>query len=295
MARLAAAMAVVLLIAGCASSAAGPPGSISVVASTNVWGGVAQALAGRFSGGKVQITSIISDPAADPHSYEASARDELAIKRADLVIENGGGYDDFMDRLRDASGTGARVINAVDVGALRSDNEHVWYDFPTVAEVAARIGAFLVAHDRAHAATYRANARAFIRELHALEAHEARIKAHNAGAGVAITEPVPLYMLSACGLVNRTSTAFSQAVEEETDVPPRVLQETLGLFSAHQVEALVYNAQTGGAATDQVVSAAKAAGVPVVPVTETRPSGTTYLGWMRANLDALAAALGPPS
>jgi zinc/manganese transport system substrate-binding protein len=219
----------------------------------------------------------------------------LAIKRADLVIENGGGYDDFMDQLRDASGSGAGVINAVDVGALHSDNEHVWYDFPTVARVAARVEAFLVVHDRAHAAAYRANARAFMHKLRALEAEESRIKAGNAGAGVAITEPVPLYMLSACGLVNRTPTAFSKAVEDGTDVSPRILQETLALFTAHRVKALVYNTQTGGAATDEVVSAAKAAGVPVVPVTETLPSGKTYLTWMRANLGTLAAALGSTS
>lgn len=281
-----------LLIAGCTSSAAGPPGSVSVVASTNVWGDVARDLAGRLSASKVQISSIISDAAVDPHSYEASARDELAIKRADLVIENGGGYDDFMDQLRDASGTGADVINAFDIGAPGSDNEHVWYDFPTVAKVAVRVEAFLIAHDRAHATTYRANARAFTGKLRALEAEESRIKADSAGAGVAITEPVPLYMLSACGLVNRTPSGFSQAVEDGTDVPPRILQQTLDLFTAHQVKALVYNAQTGGAATDQVVSAAEAAGVPVVPVTETLPSGKTYLAWMRANLGAVAAALG---
>src|SRR5690606_18912726 len=35
----------------------------------------------------------------DPHSYEASGRDRLAVQEADLVIENGGGYDSLMEAL----------------------------------------------------------------------------------------------------------------------------------------------------------------------------------------------------
>ena len=281
-----------LTLTSCSSSSdAGSSGGLSVVASTNAWGSVVEQIAGRLSGSKVDVTAIITDPAADPHSYEANPRNKLAISRADLLIENGGGYDDFIAALRDSSGSDAHVINAVDVGATGSDNEHVWYDFPTVEKVALRIEAFLVAHDKADAATYRANARAFIAKLHAMEADEANIKQDAGGTGVAITEPVPLYLLDACGFVNRTPGEFSKAIEEGTDVSPRVLQDTLALFSAHEVKLLVYNEQTTGVETDQVKAAAQANHVPIVPVTETLPSGKTYLSWMQANLDAIATAL----
>src|SRR4051794_12418755 len=152
--------ALLAAIAGCGGSASGESRAlVSVVASTNVYGDIVTELAGRLAGSKVAVTSIITDPAADPHEYEASTRNELAIKQADLVIENGGGYDDFIDRLRAASGSDAQVLNAVKIGARDSDNEHIWYDFPTVATLAQRVESFLIAHDRADAATFKANAR----------------------------------------------------------------------------------------------------------------------------------------
>jgi len=287
---------VLLSLAACSSSAGGaPPGSISVVASTNVYGDIVEQLVGKLSGTKVVIASLIDDPSTDPHAYEASTRNQLAISRADLIIENGGGYDDFIDRLRESAGGDATVINAVDVsGRQQNDalNEHVWYDLPTVQKVADRVEQFLIAHDRADAATFRANATAFGAQLRKLQADEAAVRRLVSGNGVAITEPVPLYLLDACGLVNRTPAQFSRAVEEGTDVAPRVLQQTLALFSQHQVKALVYNEQTGGAATDKVVAAAKENNVATVPVTETLPAGKTYLTWMHDNLFAVAAALG---
>ena len=291
----AAVIALALSLAACGSSSAAPPGSVSVVASTNVYGDIAEQLAGKLSGTKVVVASIITDPSTDPHAYEASTRNQLAISRADLIIENGGGYDDFVDRLRESAGGDATVINAVHVsGKPQNDalNEHVWYDFPTVEKVVDRIEQALIAHDKADAATFRANATAFLAQLHKLEADEAAVKRLVGGTGVAITEPVPLYLLDACGIVNRTPPQFSRAVEEETDVAPRILQQTLALFSGHQVKALVYNEQTGAAATDKLIAAAKDNNIARVPVTETLPAGKSYLSWMHDNLFAVAAALG---
>src|SRR5690606_41330361 len=61
----------------------------TVVASTDVWGSVAATVAGDH----VPVTSIISGPQHDPHSYEASPADAAAPTDAALVVSNGGGYD----------------------------------------------------------------------------------------------------------------------------------------------------------------------------------------------------------
>ena len=103
---------------------------------------------------------------------------------------------------------------------------------------------------------------------------------------------MPLYLLEACGLVNKTPDEFSEAIEEGTDVPASVLQETLGLFTGKQVKALAYNEQTAGPETEKVLQAAKDNKVGVVPVTETLPAGKDYLTWMSGNLDAIKTALG---
>ncbi|CAM5383791.1 metal ABC transporter solute-binding protein, Zn/Mn family [Streptomyces chartreusis] len=287
------------LLVGCAGSSDtagvhGPAAAsvIPVVASTNVYGDLAR----RIGGAKVQVTSIISDPDQDPHSYEASTRNQLALSKAEIVIENGGGYDDFVDRMLKSAGSSPDVINAVEVSGKTAPkggelNEHVWYDFPTVAELADRIAIALGKADPADAATFTENAKDFVSLLQPLERKEARIKAEHGGEAVAITEPVPLYMIEASGLRNATPEEFSEAIEEGDDVSPRTLQSTLALFTGKKVEALVYNEQTSGPQTEKAERVAEAAGIPVVPVTETLPKGKDYLAWMTANVDALASAL----
>jgi zinc/manganese transport system substrate-binding protein len=220
----------------------------------------------------------------------------LALSKAKVVVENGGGYDDFVDRMLKSSGSSAEVINAVKVSGKTAPkggelNEHVWYDFPTVSEIADSVAAALGKADPAAAATFTKNAETFKARLAPLEAKEAQIKKDHGGEGVAITEPVPLYLLDASGLVNKTPGEFSEAIEEGDDVSPKVLQATLAVFSGKEVKALVYNEQTSGPQTEKAEAAAKAAGIPVVPVTETLPDGKDYLGWMTANVDALASAL----
>ncbi|MFF4029867.1 metal ABC transporter solute-binding protein, Zn/Mn family [Streptomyces sviceus] len=294
----------VALLTGCGSSTdSGSDGGVSgapaaaskvaVVASTDVYGDIVS----HIGGDKVSVTSVISDPDQDPHSYEASTQNQLALSKAKIVVENGGGYDDFVDRmLRSGGNSSAEVINAVKVSGRTAPkggelNEHVWYDFPTVSRIADRIAAALGKADPANAATFTKNADAFKAGLKPLEATEAQIKKAHGGEAIAITEPVPLYMTGASGLVNKTPADFSEAIEEGDDVSPKVLQEALALFTAKQVKALVYNAQTSGPQTERSEQAARAAGIPVVPVTETLPTGKDYLSWMTGNVDALANAL----
>ncbi len=296
-------LSLVLLVAGCGSSTKNSPSggaspvsgtSLSVVASTNVYGNIVKQIAGNA----VEVTSIISDPDADPHSYEANSRTQLELSRADVVVENGGGYDDFVaTMLKAAKNSNADVINVVDLSGKTASaggelNEHVWYDFPTVQKLVAELVSALSAKDPGGASAFTVGAAAFTRKLTQMESTEASIKAASAGAGAAITEPVPLYMLEACGLVNKTPAEFSEAIEEGTDVSASVLAETLNLFSQKKVTLLAYNEQTSGPETEKVLAAAKASGVAVVPVTETLPAGKDYVTWMTANLTAIQTALG---
>jgi zinc/manganese transport system substrate-binding protein len=278
---------------GSSSGAAEPEDApVSVVASTNVYGDIAR----QIGGARVTVTSFISDPAQDPHSFESGTRNRLALSKAGLVIENGGGYDDFVDTLLKGAGSKAAVLNAVEISGKTAPageelNEHVWYDLPSVALLADRISAALAKADPGSAAAFSANAASFKTKLKALEGKVAAVKAAHAGEGVAITEPVPVYLLEAAGLKNETPEEFSEAIEEGDDVPPRVLRDTLALLTGKKVKALVYNAQTSGPQTEKVEKAAKDGGVPVVPVTETLPEGRDYIAWMDGTIAALRKAL----
>lgn len=313
-----------LALTGCATSpSANSPdpesdSGLQVVASTNVYGSIASAVVGDLA----TVTSIITSAAQDPHSYEASAQDQLALANADLVIENGGGYDPFIDTLLDASDNReVAVVNAsessglIDGGAADHDdhesedehaeseeahdehahiegfNEHVWYSFNAVGNIAEEIAHELGELDADNAAAYEENYEVFAAELDALEEMAHGLESQADGLGVATTEPVPVYLLEAVGLENRTPAEFSEAIEEGTDVSPSVLLETLDLFSDDSVAVLAYNEQTAGPETEQVREAAEAAGVAVVSFTETLPEGADYISWMTENLEALSTAI----
>ncbi|MBC6462169.1 zinc ABC transporter substrate-binding protein, partial [Actinomadura sp. HBU206391] len=289
----------VLLLSACgnspgsASGGSAPAGStpVSVVASTNVYGDIAE----QIGGDKVKITSIISDPAQDPHSYEADTQNQLELSKAKIVIENGGGYDDFIDTmLKTTKNPSAEVLNVVKISgktppAGEGLNEHVWYDLPTIQKLADQLARSLSKVDPSGSARFTQNATAFKAKLQPLQAKAAAVRSAKTGTAVAITEPVPGYLLQACGLVDKTPEEFSEAVEEGNDVSPKVLRDTLALFTGKQVKALVYNAQTGGPETQKLEQAAKSNGVAIVPVTETLPNGKDYLTWMTDNLNALQA------
>jgi zinc/manganese transport system substrate-binding protein len=290
--KLAALSVSVLALAGCASAADPDDGLIHVVASTNVYGDLAQTIGGD----RVEVTSIIDDPAQDPHQFEANGRVQLALSRADVVIVNGGGYDDFATQMLAASGNDdARVIDAVELSGYDATaegfNEHVWYDYPTVATVAKAIGAAFGIADPAGVSSFDAQSGAIVTELGALEQLQASIAATASGAGVVITEPVPLYALEASGLTNLTPPEFSEAIEEDTDVPPALLQSVLNLIGDGSASAVVYNSQTGGPQTDAIIDVATDARVPMVAVSETLPEGEHYLDWQTGFLVDLQKAL----
>lgn len=303
-----------LALSGCAaaSPASEDDGRVQLVASTNVYGQIAQEVGGDL----VDVTSVVTKASQDPHSFEPSARDQLTVAGADLVIENGGGYDAFIDALIDSSGSEAPVVTAVEYSHdwpenaghdaedgedhahdhgdhehVEGFNEHVWYDPHTVAHVAEGIATELGELDPDNAATYTANAETFAAGIEQLEASLTELGGAHEGAHVFVTEPVPVYLLEAAGLENVTPQAFSEAVEEGQDVPPATLLESIELFESGDVQVVVTNAQTAGVETAQIVGEADGRGIPSIAFSETLPEGQTYLSWMQANVDALKGAL----
>jgi zinc/manganese transport system substrate-binding protein len=291
------AAAAAIALAGCSSSsgssASAADGTVQVVASTNVYGSLVEAIGGKH----VDVTSILSDPNQDPHTFEASAKTQLAVSKAQLLIENGGGYDTFMDTLRSSSKSSAPLINVVNLSGLKKAgdtdfNEHVFYSYPTMVTLVAKIEAQLAKIDSADASTFSANAKTLTTKLQKLESETTALKAKYSGEHVMFTEPVPGYLFEAIGLENVTPPKFSEAVEEGDDVAPAALNETLNLVATGtQVKLLAYNLQASSAETEQVKKAANASGVAVIGVTETLPTGDDYISWQQANIDHVQAAL----
>jgi zinc/manganese transport system substrate-binding protein len=285
-----------LLVAGlvAALAACTPPtdptddGELRIVASTNVYGDIAATIAGPDA----VVTSIIDDPSADPHGFEANPRVQLQLAQADLVIANGGGYDDFVDEMLAASGnTTAVVLHAVDFSgtdpAADGFNEHVWYHYGAMIDLATAIAGAL---DGISADAERAGrVRVFQSALGDLQERLAGLSTGHVGEGFIVTEPVPQYLLGGAGLTDLTPPVFTEAIENDTDVAPALLQDVLDRIPGAAV--VVVNGQTGGPQTDAVVAAATDAGVPWFAVTETLPDGVDYLGWQASIIDLLEDSL----
>lgn len=300
-----------LLLAGCGSSdtnagsttagATGTSGAttpIPVVTSTNVYGSVVSLIGGD----QVEVTSIIADPSADPHSFEADPQTQVAIAKSELVIANGGGYDDFVTTMVKAANASPKLIDVVELSGLektrpagdgKAFNEHVFYSTAAMRSLAAELVTDLSTLDPADAATFQANAAKFGAGLDAIDERTATIKAAHPGLKAVVTEPVADYLLEAAGFQDVTPNGFAEAIEEENDPSVQDLAEIDRLVSSKQVQLLAYNEQTSGPVVEQVKSAAEKAGVPVLPVTETFPEGVSdYFTWINGTLDTLEKELG---
>lgn len=278
------------IVGGAAFGAPGSAKPINVVAAENFYGNIA----GQLGGERVHVTSILSDPNVDPHEYESSVNDAKAVARADLVIENGGGYDDWMDKLLSGSPSGKRVLlKAYDIaGNKLPDNEHVWYDLDNVQGIAQSVTGALQKLAPADASLFARNLQDFQKSLVKVRQKMADIRARWNGTPIGLTETIFLYQTKPLGLVVLTPLEFQKAIAEGNDPPADTVVAAENQVKGKKIKALVYNEQTISPITSKLQEEAQSAGIPIVPVTETMPSAMNYQNWMLSQLTALAQALG---
>jgi zinc/manganese transport system substrate-binding protein len=280
--------AVVLAACGSASSShSGGGKAIRVVAAENEYGNVAAQIGGRY----VDVSSVESNPNTDPHTYEVSPGVAKEVSGAQVLIENGVGYDDFMSKIASSSSSSSQaVINAQHELGLPDDtpNPHLWYSPKTMPKVASVMAADFAKLQPAHAAYFKANVAKFDTSLKPWLAAIAQFKAKYPGTPVATTEPVSDYMLQAAGVKNMTPFSFQADIMNGTDPSPQGVSAQDDLFSQHKVKVFVYNQQVTDSLTQGFITQAQKAGVPIVGVYETMPTpGYTYQSWMLAEIHAL--------
>jgi zinc/manganese transport system substrate-binding protein len=277
-------------LAGCAGASTRPPDVVHVVAAENFWGNITSQIGGR----DVTVTSLITNPNADPHLFETDAADAATLAQAQVVIENGAGYDTWMGSLLGADGGSPRVVNAATVLHITGSdpNPHLWYDIPRVPKVAAAIAGALEKAAPRDAATFARNLAAFDASLAPLNATLATIKAHFHNVPVAYTERVPGYALAVAGLDVKTPPGFARAIEDGTDPGPADTLAMQKLITDHDINLLLYNVQTVTPVTTQIRALARSHGIPVVGVSETMPAGAAnYQHWQQSQLTDLLHAL----
>jgi zinc/manganese transport system substrate-binding protein len=282
-------IAATLVLAACGGSTAAT-GKLDVVAAENVYGNIAE----QIGGPHVSVTSILTSPDADPHLFEPGTSSGLAVSKAKVALQNGVGYDAFMTKLEDAAPSkGRSVVTMADVLGVhgKDANPHLWYDVPRLDRIAGAIATAFVRADPPHAAAYRAGVSRFERSLAPLRQEVATIRDRFRGAPVAYTEPVPGYLVAAAGLRNLAPDSFTRLIEEGTEPSASAVAAMDAIVSQHRIRVLLYNSQAVSPITARLRDAARRAGIPVVPVTETLPPGLTFQQWQLRQARALASAL----
>jgi zinc/manganese transport system substrate-binding protein len=290
-------MVAAVALAGCAtkpSALTDPSGHtlISVVATENFWGSLAE----QLGGGRAKVTSIINNPDADPHDYEPTSADGRAISRAQLVIINGVGYDPWATQLAAANPSSGRTVLTVGalVGAKDGDNPHRWYNPADVRAVIDQITADYKKIDPAQAEFFTSQHDAVLNSnLAEYFGLIGQIKTSYAGTPVGASESIFAMLAPALGLNLLTPPGFLKAISEGTD-PTAADKATIDAqIKNKQIKVYVYNSQNATPDVQAQVDAAKAAGIPVTAITETlTPAGASFQDWQVAQLTALKRALG---
>jgi zinc/manganese transport system substrate-binding protein len=251
-------------------------------------------LLAQIGGSRVTVSSILSDPSADPHAYEASPAAAKLVADAKVVIVNGLGYDDFMQKLLGASTNPDRVVISVQDLLTAKDgvNVHVWYDPATMPKVADATAAALAKIDPQNAPYYSEQKAKYLAALKPVNDKTAGMRAKYAGTPIAFTENVAGYLTDAIGLKVLTPPAFMEAIESGTDPAPADVAAERDLLTGRKVKALLYNSQVTSPLTEQIRDLATQNNVPVVAVAETiPPTFKTFQEWQLAQLDELERAL----
>ena len=281
------------LLSACGSASLASNGGshvVKVVAAENFYGDIVKQLGGSH----VAVTSILSDPNVDPHEYQSNVQTGITVGKADLVIENGNGYDDWMDKILSAAPSSTRLLlKGYDSAPTHlSANEHVWYSFANAAAIAQAITTDLKKLDPADAAAFDNNLQTFKQSLQPLQQKIAAINAKYHGTPVGLTETIYLYQAQPEGLNVLTPFAFEKAIAEGNDPPADTVITTTDQITKGQIKVLIYNAQTVTPVTTNLENLARAKHIPIVPVTETMPPNKTYQTWMMDQLTVLQTALG---
>ena len=301
------AIAAAMTLTSCSAAETGSS-TPTIVATTNVWANVAEQIAGD----NFVVTALINDPAKDPHSFEASARDQLAVSESSIFIMNGGGYDEFAEVL--ATAAKVEPFNVYELhegehGAEHSDehseegdhageeghegehahdgSDHIWYDLH-VAELTAELLASKMSElQPENAAEFTANAEAFVAEIAALEV---RVSAFGANLNYFEAHPLATLLFNELGFTNVTPEGFAEAEEAGLEPSVKIMSDATTLIEQNKIDFLAVNRQVTSPSLEKLKTLAEEKSVAVLTFDELLGDGQSYQDWFAAVLTELEAA-----
>ena len=275
-------LGIVLLTLGACSQKSHKSSKISIMTTTNVYSDIAQNIVGKY--GKAE--AIIKKSAIDPHDFQPTTNDAKALSNADIVIENGLGYDSWMDKL--ASSVDKKPVRVGEdlMSKKKGDNPHIWFDLTMPTKYVNYLVKRLCKKDPKHARYYRKNGKRYLAEIARIKRASAKLS-HHVEKPVYVSEPVFDYALSSVN-IKVANKDFEKAIQNNTDPSPAAVQKMTDGIKKRKIAFFVINEQTSSSTVDTFLKLAKKQNIRILKVRETIPDNTNYLDWMNDSYQDLA-------
>ena len=264
----------------------------SVVATTSVWADVASQIAGD----KFQVLALIDKPTQDPHSFEASARDQLAVSESSIFIMNGGGYDEFATKLASAANVvpfdvyeSHEAAHADEHAGETKDehdgehahghdgSDHIWYDLHVVEATAFELSKKMAELQPENKNVFDENYTKFATSIEELEERAAKITTK---LSYFEAHPLAALLFQELGFENLTPEGFAEAEEAELEPSPLIMNDAKELIGGKKVNFVAVNRQATSTSLEQLIAVAEENMVPVLNFDELLPEGSNYQDWM---------------
>jgi zinc/manganese transport system substrate-binding protein len=298
--RLAALFVAVVGLVGCTPTTAPPPPTpkLRVVATFSVLGEFVATVGDT----NVEVTTLVG-PDGDAHTFDPTPADAAKLAAADVIVENGAGFEGWLDKLVTSSGTKAkRVVATGGMTLIKADgghetDPHVWHSVPNAMHMVEKVRDGLSAADPARAPDYKANAVVLLNKLKTLDGWvEGEVKKLPAERRKLVTSHDTFAYFAKRYGFTVVGTAIPSVSTAAADPSPAEFAKLASAIKTAGVPAIFAEVSHNPKLIERL---AKEAGVKVAPPLFTDAlgakgsGGDTYEAMMHKNVDTIVAALKP--
>lgn len=261
-------------------------GPISVVASINQWGSLAE----QLGGSDVSVTSILNTTTVDPYAFEPKTSDISRMQQAQIIVMNGAGYDAWAAK---GQTQGSTVVSAAEiVGATAGDNPHLWFSKDARNGMATELSNAFIKALPSKKTSFEARLATWRNREKSLEQSMQTFTSTHQNITYAATQAVAYYLMSDLGFKDATPKGYAQSSASGGTPTPTTVQEFQQLIENRKIDLLINDSQSSSNATNTITGTAGRSNIPVLDISEQLPKGAgDVTNWISSLVDGIAKAV----
>lgn len=273
-----------VVLSGCSNNSKN--GKVNIVASTDFYAEMAEAVVGKDA----SVTAVIKSTDTNPHDYEPTTTVAKKYAKANIIISNGAGYDVWSTKFSKQNQSAKSISVDKLVNYKSGENEHLWYKIETPKKLVEAVKGEMIKQNPKRKDFYNKNAKEYLKKYQNLEKLQKEAKVLLKNKNYLATEPVYDNTLNDLGATNNLKE-FSEAIEQGNDPTAKSVKTWKDLIDRQQISFVVKNSQVSGRAVKNALTYAREKHVPIISVTETKPKNMTYIEWQESQLKQINSAL----